>query len=86
MQSRRYRWLAPLGWVLIIFGYAILLLPGPLGWPGIPFMIGGLVMILRGSIGAKRFFLKILKQNPKATGWLRKMVQWTPGKPRQKKS
>lgn len=72
------RWLVPLGWLSLILGYGILLLPGPLGWPGIPFMVGGLVLILRGSIGAKRFFLRLVKQNPKSTGWLRRMVQWHP--------
>lgn len=81
--KRPTRWLVPLGWLSLVVGYLILLLPGPLGWPGIPFMVGGLVLILRGSIRAKRFFLKLIKQNPKSTGWLRRMVQWHPRRPRR---
>jgi hypothetical protein len=67
---------ATLGWALLLIGFLILLLPGPLGWPGIPPMIVGAMLVLASSRGAKRWFLNAAKQEPKMfgrlRGWLRK--------------
>ena len=45
-----------LGVVLLIVGYLILLLPGPLGWPGIPPMALGAIGVLgRGPANAREW-------------------------------
>jgi hypothetical protein len=62
------------GIVLLVFGYLILLLPGPLGWPGIPPMVVGALLILRSSQGAKRWFVSAAKEQPATFGRLRRWI------------
>ena len=63
------------GGVLLVGGYLILLLPGPLGWPGIPPMALGAILILSASPGAKRWFVKAAKQEPMMLGRFRKWLR-----------
>jgi hypothetical protein len=63
------------GGALLIIGYLILLLPGPLGWPGIPPMMLGAVLVLSASAGAKRWFVKAAKQEPMMLGRFRKWLR-----------
>jgi hypothetical protein len=69
------------GAVLLAAGYLILLLPGPLGWPGIPPMVLGGLMILSASAGAKRWFVKAARQEPMMLGRFRK---WLRGQARRR--
>jgi hypothetical protein len=63
-----------LGIILCVVGYAILLLPGPLGWPGIPPLVLGALLILRSSPGAKRSFVQAARQQPATFGRLRRWI------------
>lgn len=63
------------GAILLIVGYLILLLPGPLGWPGIPPMALGALLILSASAGAKRWFIKAARQEPMMLGRFRKWLR-----------
>ena len=63
------------GTVLLVGGYLILLLPGPLGWPGIPPMAIGALLILSSSRGAKRWFIGAAKQEPMMLGRFRKWLR-----------
>ncbi len=63
-----------LGIILCVVGYAILLLPGPLGWPGIPPLVLGALLILRSSQGAKRWFVQASRQQPGTFGRLRRWI------------
>lgn len=64
-----------LGAVLLVVGYLILLLPGPLGWPGIPPMALGAILILSASRGAKRWFIKAARQEPMMLGRFRRYLR-----------
>jgi hypothetical protein len=64
-----------LGAILLIVGYLILLLPGPLGWPGIPPMALGAILILSASRGAKRWFIKTARQEPMMFGRFRRYLR-----------
>jgi hypothetical protein len=63
------------GWSLIVIGFLILLLPGPLGWPGIPPMALGALMLLASGRGAKRVFIDMAKQEPRMIGAFRRFLR-----------
>lgn len=51
--------------VLMAFGVVLAPLPGPVG---VPFVLFGLILLLRSSVWIKRQFVKLVKAHPK---WLR---------------
>jgi hypothetical protein len=53
------------GMVLMAFGVVLAPLPGPVG---VPFVLFGLILLLRSSVWIKRQFVKLVKAHPK---WLR---------------
>lgn len=59
------------GWILLAVGFLILLLPGPLGWPGLPVMAAGAILILSTSLAARRWFVQAAREEPKMFGRLR---------------
>jgi hypothetical protein len=63
------------GGALLVVGYLILLLPGPLGWPGIPPMALGAILILSASPKAKRWFVSAARQEPLMLGRFRKFLR-----------
>lgn len=75
-----------LGIVLLVVGYLILLLPGPLGWPGIPPMALGAILVLSASQGAKRWFIKTARQEPMMFGRFRKWLRGQAKKNHAKRS
>jgi hypothetical protein len=64
-----------IGAALAVVGFLVLLLPGPLGWPGIPPLLFGLLLIMSGSVGARRWFIQASRQDKLMFGrfrtWLR---------------
>jgi hypothetical protein len=63
------------GYILLLIGFLILLLPGPLGWPGLPFMAAGAILVLAGSPGARRWFVMAARDEPKMFGRLRNWLR-----------
>ena len=63
------------GWVLLVTGFIILLLPGPLGWPGLPVMGAGALLILSTSAKARRWFVEAAREEPKMFGRLRHWIR-----------
>lgn len=59
------------GYLLLLLGFAILLLPGPLGWPGLPVMAAGAILVLSTSTAARRWFVAAAREEPKMFGRLR---------------
>lgn len=73
-----WRWV--LRWGLIVLGVLIVMLGlmlGPLPGPGgIPIIAVGLVLILRGSITAKKQFVRLHRRYPKFVGPIRRVLRW----------
>jgi hypothetical protein len=63
-----------LAWLLIVAGFLILLLPGPAGWPGLALMIPGLLLLMRTSRGARKWFVQASRQDPKMFGRVRRWL------------
>jgi hypothetical protein len=63
------------GYALLVIGFAILLLPGPLGWPGIPVMAAGAILVLSASAKARRWFVAAAQEEPKMFGRLRNWIR-----------
>lgn len=63
------------GGALAVVGFLILLLPGPLGWPGIPPLLIGLLLVMSASRGAKRMFLQAAKQDKIMLGRFRRWLR-----------
>ncbi len=61
-----------LGWVLLIIGPIIGLLPGP---GGFPITAAGLVLILSQSYTAKRIFIRMVQRYPRILGPLRRFIR-----------
>ncbi|MEM7443708.1 MAG: hypothetical protein AAF414_10310 [Pseudomonadota bacterium] len=78
LPLRLWRWL--LRWGLVILGVIIVcigLILGPLPGPGgIPIIAVGLVLILRGSITAKKGFARLHRRYPRFLGPIRRMLRW----------
>jgi hypothetical protein len=66
------------GYGLAAIGFLILLLPGPLGWPGIPPLLLGLMLILSAKPAARRWFVNAARRDKFMLGpfrrWLRKQA------------
>jgi len=74
--ARIWRWaLIGLGLVLIVAGFAIAPLPGPLG---VPLTVGGLMLVLRNSFRAKRQFIRFQHAHPKIAFPLRRLLRREP--------
>lgn len=59
------------GWILVIIGPLIGLLPGP---GGFPITAAGLVIILSQSYTAKRIFIRWYQRHPRIFGPLRRFI------------
>ena len=53
------------GMILMAFGVVLAPLPGPVG---VPFVLFGLILLLRSSVWIKRQFVKLVRAHPR---WLR---------------
>ena len=74
--ARAVRWLLiGLGLVLIIAGFVIAPLPGPLG---VPLTVAGLMLVLRNSFRAKRQFIRFQRAHPKIIFPLRRLLRRDP--------
>jgi hypothetical protein len=74
--ARIWRWaLIGLGLVLIVAGFAIAPLPGPLG---VPLTVAGLMLVLRNSFRAKRQFIRFQRKHPKIIFPLRRLLRREP--------
>ena len=70
------RWgLSILGGVLVVLGLVMAPLPGPFG---LPVMVIGLMLLLRGSYWAKRAFLKLQRKHPQFVFPLRRLLRRDP--------
>jgi len=70
----RYALLA-LGWCLIVVGVPGALLPGHLG---LPFLIAGLIIVLRTSLHARRQFIGLQRRHPKVIFPIRRLLRREP--------
>lgn len=61
-----------LGWLLVVIGPIIGLLPGP---GGFPITAAGLVLILSQSYMAKRIFIRMVQRYPRILGPLRRFIR-----------
>jgi hypothetical protein len=64
-----------LGVVLVVLGFLMAPLPGPMG---VPVTVGGLILILRNSIWAKRRFVEMQRRHPKVVFPLRRLMRPKP--------
>jgi hypothetical protein len=74
--ARVMRWLLiGLGLALIVAGFAIAPLPGPLG---VPLTVAGLMLVLRNSFRARRQFIRFQRAHPKIIFPLRRLLRREP--------
>jgi hypothetical protein len=74
--ARVWRWaMIGLGLVLIVAGFLIAPLPGPLG---VPLTVAGLMLVLRNSFRAKRQFIRFQRSHPKIVFPLRRLLRREP--------
>lgn len=66
---------AALGWLVILLGILIAPLPGP---GGIPVITVGLILVLRSSYAAKRWFIRAQHRFPKALTPIRRLLRRNP--------
>jgi hypothetical protein len=70
------RWaLLGIGGFLVILGFVIAPLPGPLG---LPVTLAGLVLVLRNSFAARRAFVKFSHKHPRMIFPLRRLLRREP--------
>ena len=67
--------LLAIGWLLIGVGAIGAVLPGHLG---LPVLLIGLIVVLRGSIGARRRFIGLQRRHPKWVFPLRRLLRREP--------
>lgn len=60
------------GMVLMAFGVVLAPLPGPVG---VPFVLFGLILLLRSSMWIKRQFMKLVRAHPRWLGPVRAMLR-----------
>jgi hypothetical protein len=60
------------GMILMAFGVVLAPLPGPIG---VPFVLIGLILLLRSSMWVKRQFVMLVKTHPKWLGPVRAMLR-----------
>lgn len=76
LVTRMKRWLLiGLGGVLVIAGFLIAPLPGPLG---LPLTVVGLMLVLRNSFAAKRQFVRFQRAQPKMVFPIRRLLRREP--------
>jgi len=76
LVTRIKRWLLiGLGGVLVIAGFLIAPLPGPLG---LPLTVIGLMLVLRNSFAAKRQFVRFQRAQPKMVFPIRRLLRREP--------
>jgi hypothetical protein len=76
LLARVVRWLLILlGLILIVAGFAIAPLPGPLG---VPLTVAGLMLVLRNSFRARRHFIRFQRAHPKWIFPLRRLLRRDP--------
>lgn len=68
-HSMRAFWIA-IGVVLLAIGFAGMILPGP----GLPFVVVGLIVILKNSRFARKTFVRTQRRHPKVLYPLRRML------------
>ncbi len=79
MARRGIRWLLMgLGFILIFLGAAAQLTPLPIHFPGLLVIVGGLVLVLRGSYAARRTFIRVQRRHPKVVFPLRRLLRREP--------
>lgn len=64
--------LLSVGWVLIVVGPVVGIIPGP---GGIPITGAGVILVLSQSQTAKRVFLRYYKRYPETIGPFRRFIQ-----------
>jgi hypothetical protein len=69
--------LLTLGWMLLVIGPIVGLLPGP---GGIPITAAGLAIILSQSYTAKRLFIRWQQRHPRILGPLRRFLRRKPSR------
>lgn len=70
------RWLLlAVGGVMVVLGFIMAPLPGPLG---LPVTLAGLVIVLRNSFAARRAFIKFQRKHPKTIFPLRRLLRREP--------
>lgn len=60
------------GFVLMLLGVVVTPLPGPFG---VPIILLGLILVLRGSTWVKRHFVKLVHKYPKIMGPIRALLR-----------
>lgn len=74
--ARISRWLLlGLGGLLVLAGFLIAPLPGPLG---LPLTVVGLMLVLRNSFAAKRQFVRFQRAQPKVVFPIRRLLRREP--------
>jgi hypothetical protein len=68
--------IAAIGWLIIVFGVLVFLIPA-MGWPGVFIAAGGGILVLRHSRWSRRHFVNLAKRYPATVGRAR---QWIAGK------
>ena len=71
MEFIKRRFLLGLGWLIILFGLALGLIPGP---GGIPIVAFGFMLVLSQSLTARKKFVRLQKKYPKFMGSIRKVL------------
>jgi hypothetical protein len=67
--------LLTVGWILIVIGGVGALLPGHLG---LPFLVIGLIIVLRSSIQARRQFIGLQRRHPRFVFPIRRLLRREP--------
>jgi predicted membrane chloride channel (bestrophin family) len=76
LVSRIIRWLlVALGGALALSGVLMAPLPGPLG---VPFVVLGLILVLRNSFAAKRQFVRLQRARPNMVFPIRRLLRREP--------
>jgi hypothetical protein len=63
------------GWVLMVGGFGLALLPGHLG---LPLLVVGLIMVLRNSRSARRRFIRLQRRHPRVVFPVRRLIRRDP--------
>src|SRR5665213_1336595 len=67
--------LLAVGWILIVIGGIGTLLPGHLG---LPFLVVGLIIVLRSSMQARRRFIGLQRRHPRFVFPIRRLLRREP--------
>jgi hypothetical protein len=72
MKKLKRTLLLAIGWLIIILGAALGIIPGP---GGIPLVAVGAMIVLSQSMAARRQFIRLQKKYPKFVGPIRRVMQ-----------